>query len=114
MRRLLFIVLLLCLPLQSSWAAINAYCKHETGRAVQHLGHHPHQHRDTSDLSTEVSSQSQKHQDCEACHSHLAGAIFIESDLSSNNQRLVLRGFSQAEPKSAFQAVPERPKWPLV
>lgn len=109
MRRLLFIVLLLCLPLQSSWAVINAYCTHETERSAQHFGHHTHQHRDVSD-----SSQSLKHQDCEACHSDLSGAIFVESDLSSNNQGLVLRGLSQVEPKSAIQAVPERPKWPLV
>ncbi len=43
-RRLLAIVLLTILPLQFSWAAVAAYCAHESSAASDHLGHHDHQH----------------------------------------------------------------------
>ncbi len=44
MRRLVLIVLLLILPLQWSWATVASACRHETGSAAQHLGHHAHEH----------------------------------------------------------------------
>lgn len=42
MRRVLAILLLLSLTLQSVWGAAEPYCQHEQGRAAQHLGHHVH------------------------------------------------------------------------
>jgi hypothetical protein len=70
MKRHLLILLMLILPLQASWAAVSAYCKHETGKAAEHFGHHYHQHQAQS--STEVAkakgSVSQADSDCGFCH----------------------------------------------
>jgi len=44
MRRLVLVFLLLCFPLQISWAAVSSYCQHEQGVAAQHFGHHEHVH----------------------------------------------------------------------
>ncbi len=46
MRRWLAIFLLVLLPFQFSWAAVAAYCGHESGTQAQHFGHHEHQHAD--------------------------------------------------------------------
>lgn len=42
MRRLVAILLLLTLSLQSLWGAAEPYCQHEQGRASHHVGHHVH------------------------------------------------------------------------
>ena len=42
MRRLLFLLILVCLPLQSIWAAAASYCGHEAPAAAMHFGHHQH------------------------------------------------------------------------
>ena len=42
MRRWLAILLLVCLPLQFSWAAVADYCMHESGETADHVGHHDH------------------------------------------------------------------------
>lgn len=44
MRRWFFVFLLVLMPLQFSWAALAAYCEHESGAQAQHLGHHEHEH----------------------------------------------------------------------
>lgn len=45
MRRLIAIFLLVLLPLQSVWAAMEPYCLHESDqRQSHHFGHHEHQH----------------------------------------------------------------------
>lgn len=41
MKRWLFILLMLALPLQLSFAAVASYCGHEEGAAAQHFGHRP-------------------------------------------------------------------------
>ena len=46
MRRWFAILMLALLPLQFSWAAVAAYCGHETGQHAEHLGHHEHRHAD--------------------------------------------------------------------
>ena len=42
--------MLALLPLQFSWAAVAAYCGHETGQHAEHLGHHEHRHADQAGL----------------------------------------------------------------
>jgi hypothetical protein len=43
-KRLVLILFILFLPLQSVWAATSAYCTHEADAATGHVGHHSHQH----------------------------------------------------------------------
>ncbi|KPF50825.1 hypothetical protein IP87_01550 [beta proteobacterium AAP121] len=42
MYRFIAIALLTLLPLQFSWAAVAAYCGHETEAGAAHFGHHAH------------------------------------------------------------------------
>ena len=52
MRRFVLLFLMLILPLQWSWAAVASVCRHETGSAAQHLGHHVHEHAVALDDTT--------------------------------------------------------------
>lgn len=73
MRRLLLIVLMLWLPLQSSWAAAAGLCRHEQGAAAQHFGHHEHRHHaapGTAGIDTQAGASSalMLDDDCALCH----------------------------------------------
>ena len=48
MRRLVLVVLMLLLPLQSVWSAAAALCVHEADPTVQHFGHHGAHHAQAS------------------------------------------------------------------
>lgn len=71
-RRLITLFLLLLMPLQFGWAAMGAYCEHETGGAAWHLGHHEHQHRDADTVAPDGDGDGDAsgayHADCESCH----------------------------------------------
>ena len=58
MRRWLSILMLTLLPLQFSWAAVAAYCGHETGQHAEHLGHHEHQHTDQVKADQDIEEAS--------------------------------------------------------
>ena len=49
MRRLLLILLLAFMPLQSIWAAAAGYCSHEETPGAAHFGNHVHQHHEDGD-----------------------------------------------------------------
>ena len=49
MRRLLLVLLLMFLPLQSVWAAAANYCAHEAAASGAHFGHPAHEHHDVGD-----------------------------------------------------------------
>lgn len=50
MRRLIAIFLLLLLPLQAVWAAVEPYCLHESAQGQSHhFGHHEHEHHADAD-----------------------------------------------------------------
>ena len=50
--RLIFLLLLI-LPIQFAWASATSYCRHETGQATKHFGHHEHQHHHAQDGASE-------------------------------------------------------------
>lgn len=107
MRRLLVILLLISLPLQSSWAALGAYCSHEErGTAQQHLGHHQHQHKDDASGS----GGSSTHSDCVFCHAGCAGLVsqtFTLERLAASKEFAARLQATSALPP----ARPERPNW---
>lgn len=73
MTRLILIFILLLLPLQTSWAAVTAYCAHENDVASLHFGHHNHKHHASpSDQSGDPSrGSSGLDKDCGTCHLNL-------------------------------------------
>lgn len=69
-RRVIFILLLAILPVQFTWAAATAYCRHESGEATKHFGHHEHQHHATKDGESKggkAASSSLADSDCSVC-----------------------------------------------
>ena len=73
MRRWLFVLLLLVLPLQAVWASAAPYCAHETSTsAKRHFGHHEHQHQTGGETSQAFDDNPEGpgayHADCETCH----------------------------------------------
>ncbi len=116
MRRWLAIVLLALLPLQFSWAAVAAYCGHESGEQVQHLGHHDHQHAgqtssDAGSLPMDQDGPAAFDFDCGHCHGSCAGMPVLGDDLGSlavTSHRLEpVDGIVRSIPQSP----PERPQW---
>ena len=84
MRRFVLLFLMLILPLQWSWAAVASVCRHETGSAAQHLGHHDHEHGAvlddaTADATTDIDGVKVWF-DADCCSYHglsLAGLISV-------------------------------------
>lgn len=131
MHRWLAILLLALLPLQFSWAAVAAYCGHESGAASRHLGHHEHQHAgaagagqlagpdaalvldapDAADPAAQGDSPAGLDFDCGHCHSSCAAMPAPVDDLASPAPGL--RPVNTAAPglRSLSQRPPERPQW---
>lgn len=115
MTRRFLVVLMLLVPLQLSWAAVCAYCEHETEAASRHVGHHEHQHQ--SDQSSEGdhpgtdSKSSNFDPDCGVCHASCSMAVrdgiapldFAGADVV----------FAPPPPFhfTLFSSKPTRPKW---
>jgi hypothetical protein len=116
-RRFLHIVLAV-IALQLSWAAISAYCAHETGRAAQHFGHHEHvEHSDEGgDLPAGGKDQPgtakkyAAHAHCSSCSHAVLAFDVLQAPLHPLAARQapdsVMPHFS-----SVFSAPPERPQW---
>ena len=128
MRRVLAIVLLVLLPLQFSWAAVAAYCGHETQAAVAHFGHHQHRHlaeaSDRAALDTDATAGAAVSPD--AADGQAPGALDLDcghchgSCSAMPAWPLGLAGaVSTAQPGATLDAAggahaptrPERPQW---
>lgn len=108
-RRLFLIILLMILPLQLSWAAAGAYCKHEKGAASNHFGHHVHQHQAKSDTPDSKGEFGKVHNDCSSCHG-IGFALFMEwpgLDVVAPRQLFVL-----PHPFPYLSHIPDGPRRP--
>ena len=78
MRRLVLVCLLLMLPTQWTWAAVASACRHESGTAARHLGHHEHEHehgQTAAGTAAQVAADADTagpsfDADCATCHGH--------------------------------------------
>lgn len=84
MRKWLAIILLVFMPLQSSWAAVASYCQHETGAAARHFGHHDHQHKaaDGKEAAPDPANIGSGDPDCASCHAGCSSALPGDAALS--------------------------------
>lgn len=116
MRRWFAVLLLALLPLQFSWAAVTAYCEHESEAQSQHLGHHEHSHAGSAGIDNGSQPAGQEGPaapdvDCGHCHGSccsmpaLAGAL-VPPALSSRPVALV-----EGSVRTVAQNPPERPQW---
>jgi len=116
MRRWFAILMLALLPLQFSWAAVAAYCGHETGQHAEHLGHHEHQHTDhaIADKDSAPADQSAPAVfdfDCGHCHGAYVGLPApIESTALLHLTSHPAAGV-EGTVRTLAQSPPERPQW---
>jgi hypothetical protein len=123
MSRWIIAWMLLLLPLQFSWAAVASYCQHERAAAapaVQHPGHHEHQHassetqftakavdNNSSDNTVAFSSDP----DCHTCHGLGLGAIH-HPEAPPGLPRTGAWAGPAAGPLAQLSPIPpDRPQW---
>jgi hypothetical protein len=116
MRRWLAIFLLALLPLQFSWAAVAAYCGHETGQHAQHLGHHEHQHTGQATVDTDSAPADQNASagfdfDCGHCHGTCASMPAPAGDVAPLRVASHPESAAEGTVRTLAQSPPERPQW---
>jgi len=115
MRRWLTILILLCMPLQFSFAAVSAYCGHETGSAAQHGKHHEHQHKADAAPSDGGDAEAIGHIDVDSAHCHSGGTTAIlgsvHSPAMSVSSCTTRIGYAMRALSPPPLSPPERPKW---
>jgi hypothetical protein len=116
MRRWFAILLLAVLPFQFSWAAVAAYCGHESGQQAQHLGHHAHQH--TGPDAAELGSAPADHKapagadvDCGQCHGTCANLPAPVGTLPAPLLAPHAVPPVEGAVRTLAQSPPERPQW---
>jgi hypothetical protein len=110
-KRLLFVILMLILSLQAVWAAASAYCQHEQGAAVQHFGHHAHQHQASDKSDPSGGPASSFHADCAFCHLGGVGAVPSSLDVPASPPAFPAVLAENTFFPSICLEGPERPKW---
>ena len=116
MRRWFAIFMLALLPLQFSWAAVAAYCGHETGQHAEHLGHHEHRHADQAKADQDSAPADQKAPagfdfDCGHCHGHCAGMLDFPAGLKAHAVGSAPPRLAEAPSAEHLPAQLERPQW---
>jgi hypothetical protein len=114
MHRALFILMLVILPLQSVWAAAASYCRHETGLAAKHLGHHDHKHTQAkadgkSDKKSAKTPAPVADTDCSICHLSTAPSLASGGVASIASLDAPPQFTYQRSDLSHIPAGPERP-----
>lgn len=108
MRRWLSLLLLVFMPLLSSWSVASAYCGDEPAGRTQHLGHHVDRHHDaTPDASHDGQLAAA---DCDHCHS--PGATLLQGGEvtpgAAPSARACCREVALRAPPVSL---PDRPQW---
>lgn len=116
MRRWLAILMLTLLPLQFSWAAVAAYCGHESIQHAQHLGHHEHQHagQATDDEDGAPAYQSAPAGfdfDCGHCHGTCANMPAPMDGTTPLTLATYPVAPVEGTVRTLAQSPPERPQW---
>ena len=110
MRRWLMILILLCMPLQFSLAAVSAYCEHENGSTAQHAGHHHEADADHGDSSDSKAGHIAA--DSGECQAGVTTAIFGSvHSLAVSAPSDVYIGYRVRVLSPPPLPLPERPNW---
>ncbi len=114
MKRFLLILLVLLMPLQSSWAAVMAYGQHVgVGESTDHCRQAVKALDQVESTSDVGSAQSVQHGDCTLCelgHCGIAGSD--ATSLSMVAPTLIASSLDGPKP-SPYATPPDRPQWPL-
>jgi hypothetical protein len=108
-RRIIFMLITL-FALQSCWGAVAVYCTHETGRAAQHLGHHPDTNASDDVSKSDSTKADSPHSHCASC---AQGTWSTDSFEAISHPQV-----AEAAPQSSdlilvsfYTSPPERPQW---
>ncbi|KQQ31076.1 hypothetical protein ASF61_17800 [Duganella sp. Leaf126] len=88
MKKLLLILLLAILPIQSAWSMAAVYCGHEQSSEprASHFGHHGHQHQalagDDDGGKDHQPGKTKAHSDCEVCHHAVQASVLDQHGLA--------------------------------
>jgi hypothetical protein len=119
MRRWLAILLLVLLPLQSTWAAVGSHCTHAAAEAVDHGGHHGHADASHADQGVAPEQPAPPDgascllpgMDCGHCHGHCAGMLLAASSVIGPAHGNAPAAALTAPGAEHLPAQPERPQW---
>jgi hypothetical protein len=119
MRRWFAILLLVCLPLQFSWAAVASYCGHGTEASVDHFGHHDHEGHGHSIRDLDADQKVQPDgaaadvsvSDCGHCHGYCAGMLEMAYGFIAQVHSNAPPALGAAPRAERVVAPPERPQW---
>lgn len=114
MRRWIAVLLMMFLPLQFTWAAVSAYCAHESGAAARHFGHHDHQHADTLEGAAPGPTSpgmGSADPDCGACHLGCMALVQRALPIDLAPASLADAGARRSASPLPPSCRPERPKW---
>ena len=104
----------MCLPLQFSFAAVSAYCGHETGSAAHHDKHHEHQPMADAAHADAGDPEAVGHVDADSldCHSGGSTAIFGSVHVPQLSAVPWTRiGYAMRVLSAPTMSLPERPNW---
>lgn len=115
-RRVLFIIMLVLLPIQFVWGAATGYCQHEEQSAASHFGHHVHKHQGKSGKTSESDKEAKNafggaDPDCPDCHLASIPPVMWWANLSSPEPGDPLWGVSSARQPAYIPYSIERPNW---
>ncbi len=117
MRRWLALLLIVLLPLQSSWAAVAGHLGHASTPPGGILGLLDHDHRNChghvgdggpADVQAGITAE---HHDCGHCHGHWVGVLGLAMTAAVPPSRSSRPLAGEARGGETWPSQPERPQW---
>jgi hypothetical protein len=110
MKKLLFVLMLLCFAVQMSWAALDAYCQDGQELSVQVCADCAQEAQIAADKNGNLMSSAL---DCSNCGLHGGAILAAEIHFATPSSPMVFRADNSRIHLSSVIERPERPRWPL-
>jgi hypothetical protein len=111
MRRWFFIVMLILLPVQLSWAAASAYCQHTAPHTTPHPGHHVHEHAQSPSGDSNTADTGTLENDCGVCNAGCSLALHTATPNATLGHGHLRASAPTPVPLRHYQDLPDRPQW---
>ena len=115
MKRLVLILMMLALPMQTTWAAVASYHAHDRGTSSSHFGDHDHQHEFSSKVPSgdPLEGNNAPHADCHFAHLTVFTSVSVSSFLQLSGESLSV-GLPPQGYLSFVSAGLDRPNWRVL
>lgn len=113
MRRLIILLLLCLLPLQTSWAMVADYCGYEQDKTAQHFGHHDDEHKASPGTLADSTAPEQGNSSFDHDHCHLSSFLGVLSEYTFSMRAPLQLSLHRDNQSYSFLAAdkPVRPNW---